>query len=411
MSLFTYTAVRRNGEKVNGELAAESRAEAFRKLDREQLQPISLVAKNGASAEASVAKPVISFAPGSLLLTRAQIILFTEEMSDMLEAGLQLEQALRVMEERQELSSLKDVTSSLRQQVREGVSFSSALRSVSKSFDELYCNLVAAGEMSGALPQILRRQASYLSTMDELQNRVFQALIYPAFLVAAGIVLLFIFMTVLVPKLMTLLNKTGKNVPLPTKILITTSNFFQHYWWAILVVVIAGSLLFWQLLQRPEGRRWWDEIRLKIPMLGPVMTARFYAQFAHTLATLVSNGITLLTGLRLMNNANSNVFLKALITQATLIVEEGGSLSRALKRVGHFPSLFIDMVSVGEQTGDLGAALTKVAKRYDKEVSKRITLLTSLIQPTIIAVMALLVGIVAYSMITGINQSIGGLRR
>lgn len=409
MSVFTYQAVRRNGERLNGEVEAPSRAEACRKLELQDLQPVSLQLKE-AVVRADSAPSVALSRDEPLLLTRAQIILFTEELSDLLEAGLQLEPALRIMEQREESSSLKAVTAALRQQVREGVSFSSALRSVSASFSELYCNLVTAGEVSGALPQILRRQAAYLNTMAELQSRVVDALIYPAFIVGAGILLLCVFMIKLVPQLTVLFTKTGKTLPLITRALISVSAFLGHYWWAILGGALVGGVIFWRVIQNEEGRLWWDRVRLKIPLVGGVLMARFYAQLSQTLSTLVRNGVPLLSGLRLLTAGTPNLYLRRLLERVVEIVAEGGALSRALKRVEAFPPVLIDLLAVGEQTGDLGAALEKAARRYDKELGQRIQRITTLIQPVVIVGMAMVVGVVAYAIITGIFQGVSGLR-
>lgn len=409
MSVFAYTALRHNGEKVSGELEAQNRAEAYHQLDRNQLQPISLGLKN--EPEPSPPREAAPFrSSGHLHLTRSQIILFTEELSDLLEAGLRLEPALRIMEQRQELSSLKLVVEALRQDVVRGTRFSSALESVSPSFGELYCHLVAAGELSGALPNILRRQAVFLATMEELQSRVLQALIYPAFIMGSGILLLGIFMTVLVPQLTVLFTRTGKTLPLPTRVLIAASDFTVHYWWAMLGGAILAGVVFWRLLQHPEGRRWWDRTKLTIPLSGIILTARFYAQFAQTLATLVTSGIPLLNGLRLMQAATPNVYLKALLDQVVERVADGGSFSRALKQAGQFPPAFMDVVTVGEQTGHLGAALEKLARRYDRDLSRRIERLTTMIQPAVIVVMAICVGLVAYAIMVGIFQAISGFR-
>src|SRR5580692_403628 len=240
MGLFSYHAVSQDGARVSGQVEAQSRAEAFRKLDRERLQPISLVQQdsvevNGARSQASD-EPV---ATRNIRLSGSQIILFTEEMSDLLDAGLQLEPALKIMEGRNELSSIKSVASALRQQVREGSSLSNALRLVSPSFGDLFCNLVAAGEISGSLPQLLQRQATFLVAMDDLRKKVVSALIYPSLIFVLGIGLIFLFMTYLVPQLMTLFQKTGRDLPLLTRLLVQTSDFFSHYWWAIIAAAAA----------------------------------------------------------------------------------------------------------------------------------------------------------------------------
>src|SRR6516162_11745862 len=270
MALFVYQAVSKNGQRVSGEVEAQSRAEAFRKLDRDRLQPISLIQKEGAAANRSVdAKKEGGdrvLPTRNIRLSLTQIILFTEEMSDLLDAGLQLEPALRVMEGRKELSSIKAVASALRQQVREGSSLSQSLRIVSPSFGDLFCNLVAAGELSGSLPELLRRQSIFLVTIDDLRKKVVSALIYPSMIFVLGIGLIFLFMTYLVPQLTTLFQKTGKDLPLLTRMLIQTSDFFAHYWWAIIAGIAAAVFGFLQFIRMPLGRSWWHTTQLRLPL-------------------------------------------------------------------------------------------------------------------------------------------------
>jgi type II secretory pathway component PulF len=191
--------------------------------------------------------------------------------------------------------------------------------------------------------------------------------------------------------------------------LINTSSFLSHYWWAILSGVAAAVFAFSQYIRTSGGKKWWHRAQLRLPLFGAVLKGRFYAQFSQTMANLIANGIPLLTALRLMNSATGNVHLRGLMEKVVDMVGEGGSLSRALQRVGEFPPLFIDMVSVGEQTGDLAKALDKVGKRYDKELNIRIQRLTSLVQPVVILAMACMVGLIAYSIINGIFDAISGL--
>ena len=411
MPLFAYQAVRRDGGRVSGQLEAQSRAEAFRKLDRDRLQPISLVQQESSETNGSRPSETDKSAPArNIRLSGSQIILFTEEMSDLLDAGLQLEPALRVMEERKELSTIKSVASALRQQVREGSSLSSALRLVSPSFGDLFCNLVSAGELSGSLPQLLRRQATFLVTIDDLRKKVVSALVYPSMIFVLGIGLIFLFMTYLVPQLTTLFQKTGKDLPLLTRLLVQTSDFFSHYWWAIIAGIVAVVFGFLQLIRTPPGRGWWHSTQLRLPLFGSVLRGRYYAQFSQTMANLIANGIPLLNSLRLMTSATGNVHLRGLMEKVVDMVGEGGSLSRALQRVGEFPPLFIDMIAVGEQTGDLAQALERIGRRYDKELNIKIQRLTSLVQPVVILVMAGMVGLIAYSIINGIFDAVSGLR-
>ena len=412
MAVFVYEAVSRDGRRVSGRVDAQSRSDAFRKLGREQLQPITLSQRGSETIAKSGDEP--KFDPKlptrNIRLSRSQIIMFTEEMSDLLDAGLQLEPALRVMESRKELSGIKAVSSALRQEVREGSSLSSALRLVSPSFGDLYCNLVSAGEISGSLPQLLKRQATFLVTIDDLQKKVVSALIYPAMIFFLGVGLIFLFMTYLVPQLTQLFQKTGKDLPLLTRLLVQTSELFSQYWWAIILVFVAVVVGFLQFIRTPFGKNWWHRTQLNLPLFGSVLRGRFYAQFAQTMANLLGNGIPLLNGLRLMNSATGNVDLRHRMENVVEIVGEGGALSRALQKVGGFPALFIDMIGVGEQTGDLAQALEKIGRRYDKELNIRIQRLTSLVQPVVILVMAAMVGLIAYSIINGIFDAISGLR-
>lgn len=412
MPRFSYQAMGSGGKKTSGELEARSRSEVFQKLEAQGLQLISLKEKEQdlSILIKEVDRKSAPLSGTKATLSRAQIIVFTEELSDLLEAGLQLEPALKAMEKRTELGGLKEIVTALRERVVKGTSFSTSLHSVSDSFGDLYCSLVAAGEISGSLPNILKRQSEYLKTLDELQSRVIQSLIYPAFIIGAGVLLMIVFMTYLIPQLTKLLAETGKDMPLMTRLLIGFSDFISHYGLFLGVFIGILAFMFWWTIQKPQGRIWWDEQKIKLPLIGPVVSVRYFAQFSQTLANLVSNGIPLLSALKLMQPATPNLFFRKLLLKVVDVVGEGGSFSRALNGVGHFPPLFIDMVSVGEQTGDMGAALNKVARRYDLELSRRIQRLTALIQPIIIVVMALVVGAVAYAMISGIFQTISGLR-
>jgi type II secretory pathway component PulF len=294
--------------------------------------------------------------------------------------------------------------------VRDGFSFSAALQDCGRTFDSLYCNLVAAGEASGALPQILKRQCAYLALMQDLRSRVISSLLYPAIVFASSIVLMFVFLTFLVPQLSSLLGKTGQKLPLITQLLISTSQFCGQWWWAIIAFLGLIVLLVRYAVRTPAGRDWWHETMLALPVVGPVLQAKFFAEMLQTLSTLVSNGVALLQGLQLMTAATGNLYLKTLLVKVAAMVGEGTSLASALRRVGFFPPVMMDILAVGEQTGDIAGALERAAKRFDRDLTNRIGHLTTLVQPAIILLVALFVGIVAYSMIAGILTSVSSLK-
>ncbi|PTY02278.1 hypothetical protein DB346_09200 [Verrucomicrobia bacterium LW23] len=430
MPRFSYTALRTNGEKAQGTLEARNRSEALQLLSQQKLRPTKLedtgaagAAKSGSEGPGSVSSATTGARPkntaaaaaatapsGNIRLSGRQLADFTEELGDLLDAGMALDPALRVMEQRKEESAVKQVATLLRQQVREGVSLSTALRKASASFGDLYCNLVAAGEASGALPAILKRQYQHLVMMSDIRAKALGALVYPAVIAACGLALMFIVSIFLGPQLENILGKMGRTQPLATRVLIAGSNFVTMWWWLILLGMGAAAAAFFRATQSGPGRDLWHRWQLRLPLIGPIVSTQFYATLCHTLATLVASGIPLLNALRLVTQATPNIFIRDSLERASELVAEGVPLSRALARHGSFPSALLDFIAVGEQTGDLAASLGKAGARYDKELSRSIIFLTSLIQPAIIIVMALLVGLVAYAIVSGIFSAVSGLR-
>ncbi|HSP43743.1 MAG TPA: type II secretion system F family protein [Luteolibacter sp.] len=427
MPLFAYKALATNGSVTTGEIDAADRPEALRKLDRKGLQPVNLRETasavparktNGKSKEkadsprqtskAATAEDAIP--EGPIKLKRQEVVLFTEELSDMLAAGLQLEPALKSMENRQELGNLKAVSYKIRQIVRDGVNFSVALKKVSPSFGPLYCSLAAAGEASGALDTILKRQAHYLKTLAELQSRLVLAMIYPAFLILAGIGVSIVFVTTLIPQLTQLIESTpGGKIPLGAAILIGASDFITKWWLVVLLTLIAVAIFFKAWKDNDANKPAWDRMKLKLPLVGPVITSRFYVQFLETMANLVSNGLPLLRALELSRDATQNRSLRGALDQVIDQVGDGRSFSKSLIRNGSFPPLLIDMIAVGEQTGKIDQSLRRAAERYDKELDKDLQRIMALIMPTVLIVMALLIGTMAYLMITAIFQTISAI--
>jgi general secretion pathway protein F len=435
MAVFTYKALS-GGSITTGELDASDRREALRMLDKKGLQPVKLTEakvaepkakrvsprssggkadppgpKPKAGSPATVATAKMAEIPeGPIKLRRAEVVLFTEELSDMLAAGLQLEPALRAMENRQELGNLKVVSVKLRQIVRDGNSFSNALRRVSPSFGPLYCSLAAAGEASGALDTILQRQAHYLKTLQELQGRVTLALIYPAFLMFSGILVSIIFVTKLIPQLTTLLESTpGAEMPMGAVILINVSDFITKWWMVMLLLLAAFGVLFKAWTDSEANKPQWDRAKLKIPLYGRVVEQRFFVQYLETMANLVANGLPLLRSLELTKDATQNIHHQEHLKEMIEMVGDGRSLSKTMVKSGIFPSLLIDMVAVGEQTGKIDQALQRAAVRYDKELSNALQRVMALIMPSVLIVMALLIGTMAYLMITAIFQTISSL--
>ena len=288
-----------------------------------------------------------------------------------------------------------------------------ALHAASPSFDEPVLQPGGGGRsFSGSLPQILRRLAETITQMHELQSKVVSAMVYPAFLLGALAMLLVVFSTVLIPQLSEMLSKSRQKLPAITEFIIAASSFVGHWWWLGVLIVATAIMLFRAYVNTDNGRKWWHRTRIKLPLFGPVLSCRFYAQFASSLGTLTNNGVPLLNGMRLCAKATANVFLRAILVQATTIIGEGVSLSGALRKAGAgtLPPVFVDMVSMGESTGRLGHSLVKISVRYDKELDKKIKAMTALITPVMLIFMFLIVGVVAYAIVQSIFSSMANIR-
>ena len=438
MAVFNYKALGTGGAIVTGELTAGDRGEALRQLDKKGLQPVKVAEAKVVTKAPKADKTARQRAPqvkkkapglvkasvkpsekeqadkadfdGPLKMKYKEVVYFTEELSDMLAAGLQLEPALRSMEDREEEGSIKEVSRRIRTLVRDGTSFSNALKRVSPSFGPLYCSLAAAGEASGALDTILKRQAHYLKTLQDLRGRITLALIYPGFLIATGIGVSVIFVTKLIPQLTGLLKGApGSKMPLGIQIMVGASDFLRQWWIVMLLIIIAAAIFFKAWKDAERNKPAWDRIKLKLPLYGNVIRGRFYVQFLETMANLVGNGLPLLRSLELTRDAAQNIHLRENMDGMIEMVGDGRSLSSTMIRSEIFPPLLIDMVAVGEQTGKIDLALRRAAERYDKELDGALQKVMAMVMPAVLLLMATLVGTMAYAMISAIFQTINNL--
>ena len=421
MPHYTFQALAQSGEQISGTVDASSRRDAYRQIESRQLAPVHVTEKNtaqkpngsnGTSAPANATSGSAAPDPADRAprLKRSRLIFFTSELADLLEAGLPVQQALNVMAEKQQDATIRRTGARLRHFLRDGQTLSASFRQTSPSFDDLYTSLIGAGEASGTLPGVLQRMAQSMTQLHELQRRFIQALIYPAFMIVACTLLMVVFTVILVPQLTSLLGKTGQQLPPITLLLLNFSAFCTTNGWIMLSVVAGLIILFRASIATAPGRLWWDRIKMKIPLLGPIMETRFYAGFTQALGNLVINGVPLLSSLKLLNRGTSNRFFRERLTQVIEAVAGGDLLSTALRRAGHFQPLMTDIIAVGEQTGHLAKSLQKAATRYDNELDRRIKRLTALISPTIIIFLALIVTVIAYCIVTSIFSAVSGIR-
>ena len=404
MPQFAYRARNAQGSLVEGVLDCPDRAVAIRQIELQKCTPvrIELVGPEPPTAQRQGVAPASP--TRNLKIPHGQLLVFTEQLAHLLQAGMTLDEGLSVLEKRLKQPRVQQMTHTLHQALVDGRSFSQALSELPRIFPPLYVNLVAAGEASGALPQILLRVVKHLMQAKELRDRVQQALIYPAFLALAGAVLITIFITFMVPQLTGFMAQTGGALPLPTRILLQIHRAITGYWWLGVLAGIGAIIGFRALVRSDEGRISWDRFRLMIPGYGRVIRHRYYAQFSRTLGTLMENGIPLLRALDLVTEIAGNRFLELKLSEVRRSVIDGATLSAALQAQKMFPDLFTDMMSVGEQTGHFAETMQAIADVYERELDKTVGLISQLIPPVIIVVIALLVGLVVFSILSAVFE-------
>ncbi len=413
MPHFTFQALAPDGEQISGSLDAPTRRDAYRQIESRRLSPLHVTEKTeGANGKSSGNNGAANHVPGEAAprLKQSRLIFFTSELADLLDAGLPVQQALNVMADKQQDPVIRRTGARLRHHLREGQTLSSCFRQTSPSFDDLYTSLIAAGEASGTLPGVLHRMAQSMTQIYDLQRRFIQAMVYPAFMVGACALLMGVFIIILVPQLTGLLAKTGQQLPAITVLLLDISAFCTTHFWEMLIGSAAAIILFRVLIATTPGRLWWDRVKMKIPLIGPIIETRFYAGFTQALGNLITNGVPLLVSLKLLIRGTANRFYRQRLTQVIEAVAAGDPLSTSLRRAGHFQPLMTDIIAVGEQTGHLAKSLNKAATRYDKELDTRIKRLTALISPAIIIFLAVVVTVIAYCIVTSIFSAVSGIR-
>jgi len=425
MAQFNYKARRRTGELVQGVLDVADRSAAVLQIERLGLLPVAIDAPRGAEqkperakAAAPAAKARADVLPPTIRewFTRKkkpklqELATFTQQLSNLLRSGMPLTVALNSMTHLATKGIAVDVSKQLKQDVTEGKSLSDAMGRQPVIFSDLYVNMVRAGEQSGALVEVLQRLASHFERFAEVQAKFISALIYPAVVACVGIGIIIFFMTYMMPKFMSIFE--GMKVPLPasTMFLMNTSHFFQTYWWVLLLVGVVIVVLFKRFQATESGRRTIDGWKLNAPVLGKVNRVNLYGQFSRTLGTLLQNGVPVLTALKITEQVIPNVILKDAIVKTREEVTDGKTIAQPMGRSKVFPQLMIDLLRIGEETGDVPGALHNLANTYENELTIQLRVVTNLIEPAMIIMMALMVGFLLLSVLSAmfaITSNIG----
>lgn len=326
------------------------------------------------------------------------IAIFTRQLATMIDAGLPLVQSLEILSSQQDSPVFKKVIRDIKEDVESGSTFAGALKKHPLAFDDLYTNLVVAGEEGGILDTILTRLANYIEKAEALKKKVKSALVYPSTIVGVAIVVVGILMVFVIPVFETMFKSAGSSLPLPTLIVMTLSKFIKRYVVVFIPALIILFFLFRKYYKTEGGKTLIDRILLKLPVFGELLRKVSVARFSRTLGTLVSSGVPILDGLTIVSKTSGNRTVEIAILNARASIREGETIAEPLSRSGVFPPMVIQMISVGESTGALDAMLNKIADFYDEEVDVAVGNLTSLLEPLLMVFLGVVIGGVVIAM-------------
>jgi general secretion pathway protein F len=392
MPVFAYRGLAANGRSVAGVVDADSVRTARGKLRERGIFPTELAEEEPATRR-SLGDYLPSF---GRRIPPAELSLLTRQLSSLLGAGVQLVDALATLADQATRPVTKRLLSQVRERVREGTSLGDALAVHPETFSDLYVGMVHAGEAAGALETVLNRVADFSESQAEFKSKVTHALTYPIIMICVGSAIMFFLMSYVVPQVATIFQQSNAALPLPTLILIGTSNFISSYW-ALLVLLIAATVAAIMYgLSTKRGRRLYDTWLLRLPYIGGTVTRVLCARFSRTLATMLQSGVQLLPALASVKHVVTNGLLADAVEESRTSIREGHGMTHPLAQSKLFPPLLIEMIRVGERTGELESMLERVADTYEREVERSLSQLTTLLEPLMTLAMA---GIILFMML------------
>lgn len=396
MPVFTYKGKTLAGTLVSGELKCKNRVELERTLRGKKIMVSSVSTKPSQ----------IKFRIGTGV-KKVHISRFTRQFATMIGAGLPMVQCLEILSQQMESAELRKIIGEVKESVQAGTTLAEALSRHKKVFDDLYVNMVDAGEIGGALDTILVRLAVYREKADALTRKVKGAMVYPAVVVTVAIAVTFIMLTYIVPVFAKMFEGLGAELPAPTRFVLSLSGFIRSNLLIGLGLLIALIAAYRYYSKTQSGRLNIDRAKLKLPLLGDLIRKSAIARFSRTLATLVSSGVSILDALDITARTSGNRVLHDAIKRSVLSIAEGETITQPLKESKVFPPMVIQMISVGEKTGGLDEMLSKIADFYDEEVDAAVAALTSIIEPVIIVLMGIVIGGILIAMYLPMFEIIG----
>jgi type IV pilus assembly protein PilC len=401
MPQFEFRGTARTGEQITGTRVAASREALDSVLRREQITPVRIVEKG---REIAIPKPKVT---GKV--SPKELAVFTRQFSVMIDSGLPLVQCLEILSGQQENKGFAKALVGVRTSVEAGSTLANALRQYPKAFDDLYTNMVEAGETGGILDTILQRLAAYIEKAVKLVRAVKSAMIYPIAVLGIAALVIFLLLRFAVPTFANLFRSMDVLLPLPTRFVIGLSDFVVSFGWIIILLLGAAGYGIKAWYGTPAGRMAIDSFLLKIPLLGPLMRKISVARFTRTLGTLITSGVPMLEALTITARTSGNAVVEKAILEVRTAVEAGRTIVDPLRETGVFPNMVVQMIGVGEQTGALDAMLQKVADFYEDEVDAAVGDLLTAMEPMIILFLGVIVGGVVISLYLPLFSLIGKL--
>ena len=402
MPLFDYRAKDLEGQTIEGAVEAASEQAALDELSERNLTPVFLQERT----QKSVWQVSLKFLNR---INAKDLVVFSRQLAVMVAATVPLVQSLRILTKQTQNETLKIIVSEVGDEVEGGAKLSAALSRYADVFSNFYVNMVRSGETSGRLDETLNYLADEAEKNYDLMSKIKGAMTYPAFILVGMVVVGFVMMTFVVPKLTVILEETSTTLPTSTKILIATSGFLERWWWLVILVMIAAVLGVRVASRQGVGRLIWHRLQLRLPILGKILQRIYLVRFTRSLASLMLGGVPLTRGLEVVAGIVGNEVYRDLITRTIHEVEEGNSISTLFLESSDMPAMVSQMLVVGEKTGRLEEILNRLGDFYSREVENNVQGLVTLIEPLIMVILGLAVGVMVAAIILPIYQSIGNV--
>jgi type II secretory pathway component PulF len=402
MAHFKYIGRTKKGERVDGVVEANDRAGAVQQIEAMGQIPVSIQETTKTFKQDEAKEKLLKFEWGfqrKAKMKLQDLLLFSRELSDLVASGMTIGRALHTLSARKSGTAVSLITETLRDEIVQGASLSDALELYPETFSSLYVNLVRAGEAGGNLPLALENICVHYERVQDARSKVVSAMVYPAIVMIFGGLAVLAMMIFVVPQFTSSFEEMGATLPKPTLVLIGMSSFLTRYGIVVIAVLTGAIILFKKWISQGQGQKVWHQTVLRIPIMGRIITTNAYSHFSRTLGTLLQNGVSVLPALGIVQKTIANVIISEEIGKARERVTDGASISKPLAQGKVFPTLLIDMLAVGEETGDLAGALVHITRRYDAELDRLVKTVTTVLEPLLIVLVAIIVGGIAVSLL------------